>query len=182
VDFRRGRTGEGRIMVDLSDNQVGIDLRTQGRSLIIDFINTAVPKNLARRLDVVDFGTPVESIETYAQGNGTRMVITPRGAWEHSAYQTDNRFIVEVKRVVDDGNRLVQPGFSGEKLSLNFQNVEVRAVLQVIADFTGLKRHRGRQPHAPPQGCALGPGTGYHSPEQGFGHAQNRQCGVDRTA
>jgi type IV pilus assembly protein PilQ len=138
VDFRRGRTGEGRIMVDLSDNQVGIDLRTQGRSLIIDFINTAVPKNLARRLDVVDFGTPVESIETYAQGNGTRMVITPRGAWEHSAYQTDNRFIVEVKRVVDDGNRLVQPGFSGEKLSLNFQNVEVRAVLQVIADFTGL--------------------------------------------
>jgi type IV pilus assembly protein PilQ len=138
VDFRRGRTGEGRVMVDLSDNQVGIDLRTQGRSLIIDFINTAVPKNLARRLDVVDFGTPVESIETYAQGNGTRMVITPRGAWEHSAYQTDNRFIVEVKRVVDDGNRLVQPGFSGEKLSLNFQNVEVRAVLQVIADFTGL--------------------------------------------
>ncbi len=138
VDFRRGRTGEGRIMVDLSDNQVGIDLRTQGRSLIIDFINTAVPKNLSRRLDVIDFGTPVESIETYPQGNGTRMVITPRGAWEHSAYQTDNRFIVEVKKVVDDGNRLVQPGFTGEKLSLNFQNVEVRAVLQVIADFTGL--------------------------------------------
>jgi len=138
VDFRRGRTGEGRIMVDLSDNQVGIDLRTQGRSLIIDFLNTAVPKNLARRLDVVDFGTPVESIETYPQGNGTRMVITPRGAWEHSAYQTDNRFIVEVKKIVDDGSRLVQPGFTGEKLSLNFQNVEVRAVLQVIADFTGL--------------------------------------------
>ena len=138
VDFRRGRTGEGRIMVDLSDNQVGIDLRTQGRSLIIDFLNTAVPKNLSRRLDVIDFGTPVESIETYPQGNGTRMVITPRGAWEHSAYQTDNRFIVEIKKVVDDGNRLVQPGFTGEKLSLNFQNVEVRAVLQVIADFTGL--------------------------------------------
>lgn len=138
VDFRRGRTGEGRVLVDLSDNQVGIDLRTQGRSLIIDFINTAVPKNLARRLDVMDFGTPVESIETFAQGNGTRMVITPRGAWEHSAYQTDNRFIVEVKKVADDANRLVQPGFAGEKLSLNFQNVEVRAVLQVIADFTGL--------------------------------------------
>jgi type IV pilus assembly protein PilQ len=138
VDFRRGRTGEGRIMVDLSDNQVGIDLRTQGRSLIIDFLNTAVPKNLSRRLDVIDFGTPVESIETYPQGNGTRMVITPRGAWEHSAYQTDNRFIVEIKKVVDDGSRLVQPGFTGEKLSLNFQNVEVRAVLQVIADFTGL--------------------------------------------
>jgi len=138
IDFRRGRTGEGRVVVDLSDNQVGIDLRSQGRSLIIDFLNTAVPKNLERRLDVVDFGTPVDSIETFTQGRNTRMVITPRGAWEHSAYQTDNRFIIEVKRVADDANRLVQPGFSGEKLSLNFQNVEVRAVLQVIADFTGL--------------------------------------------
>lgn len=138
VDFRRGRAGEGRVMVDLSDNQVGIDLRIQGRSLIVDFINTTVPKNLARRLDVMDFGTPVESIETFPQGSGTRIVITPRGTWEHSAYQTDNRFIIDVKRVVDDGNRLVQPGFTGEKLSLNFQNVEVRAVLQVIADFTGL--------------------------------------------
>ncbi|MBX3662150.1 MAG: type IV pilus secretin PilQ family protein [Burkholderiales bacterium] len=138
IDFRRGRTGEGRVVVDLSDNQVGIDLRTQGRSLIIDFINTAVPKNLERRLDVVDFGTPVDSIETFTQGGNTRMVITPRGAWEHSAYQTDNRFIIEVKKVADDANRLVQPGFTGEKLSLNFQNVEVRAVLQVIADFTGL--------------------------------------------
>lgn len=138
IDFRRGRTGEGRVLVDLSDNQVGIDLRTQGRSLIIDFLNTAVPKNLVRRLDVVDFGTPVDSIETFAQGSGTRMVITPRGAWEHSAYQTDNRFIVEIKKVAEDANRLVRPGFTGEKLSLNFQNVEVRAVLQVIADFTGL--------------------------------------------
>ncbi len=138
IDFRRGRTGEGRVLVDLSDNQVGIDLRTQGRSLIIDFLNTAVPKNLERRLDVVDFGTPVDTIETFTQGNNTRMVITPRGAWEHSAYQTDNRFILEVKKVADDANRLVPAGFSGEKLSLNFQNVEVRAVLQVIADFTGL--------------------------------------------
>lgn len=138
VDFRRGRTGEGRVMVDLSDNQVGIDLRTQGRSLIVDFLNTAVPKNLERKLDVVDFGTPVDTIETFSQGNNTRMVITPRGAWEHSAYQTDNRFILEVKKVADDANRLVQPGFVGEKLSLNFQNVEVRAVLQVIAEFTGL--------------------------------------------
>jgi type IV pilus assembly protein PilQ len=138
IDFRRGRTGEGRVLIDLSDSQVGIDLRAQGRSLIIDFLNTAVPKNLERRLDVVDFGTPVDTIETFTQGNNTRMVITPRGAWEHSAYQTDNRFILEVKKVADDANRLVPAGFSGEKLSLNFQNVEVRAVLQVIADFTGL--------------------------------------------
>lgn len=138
IDFRRGRAGEGRVMIDLSDNQVGIDLRAQGRSLIIDFINTAVPKNLERKLDVVDFGTPIDTIETFTQGSNTRMVITPRGTWEHSAYQTDNKFILEVKKVADDANRLVQPGFAGEKLSLNFQNVEVRAVLQVIADFTGL--------------------------------------------
>jgi len=138
VDFRRGANGEGRILIDLSDNQVGIDLRPQGRSLIIEFSNTSLPKNLEKKLDVADFGTPVEHIETYAQGDKTRMVITPRGQWEHAAYQTDNRFIVEVKKIIDDPNRLVRPGFTGEKLSLNFQNVEVRAVLQVIADFTGL--------------------------------------------
>ena len=80
----------------------------------------------------------MQSVESFAQGGNARLVITPRGNWEHSAYQTDNRFIVEVKPVVEDPNRLVRPGYVGEKLSLNFQNVEVRAVLQVIADFTGL--------------------------------------------
>ena len=138
VDFRRGRAGEGRVVVDLSDNQVGIDVRTQGRSLIVDFLNTEVPKNLVRKLDVLDFGTPVDVIETFSQGNNTRLVITPHGAWEHSAFQTEKRFIIEVKKILEDPNRLVQPGFTGEKLSLNFQNVEVRAVLQVIAEFTGL--------------------------------------------
>jgi type IV pilus assembly protein PilQ len=138
VDFRRGPGGEGRIVVDLSDSQVGIAVRTQGRSIVVDFSNTAIPRNLERRMDVTDFGTPVQSIESFAQGNNARLTITPRGNWEHSAYQTDNRFIVEVKPVVEDPNRLVRPGFVGEKLSLNFQNVEVRAVLQVIADFTGL--------------------------------------------
>lgn len=138
IDFRRGPSGEGRIIVDLSDNQVGIDLRTQGRSIVVDLINTTLPKNLERRLNVVDFGTPVQLVDASPQGGNARLVIEPSGQWEHAAYQTDNRFIVEVKRVVDDPSRLVRPGFSGEKLSLNFQNVEVRAVLQVIADFTGL--------------------------------------------
>jgi type IV pilus assembly protein PilQ len=138
IDFRRGRAGEGRIIVDLSDNAVGIDLRQQGRTIVIDFINTALPKNLERRLNVTDFGTPVQTIDAFTQGGSTRMVIEPRGNWEHTAYQTDTRFIIEVKQVVEDLSRLVRPGFTGEKLSLNFQNVEVRAVLQVIADFTGL--------------------------------------------
>ena len=138
VDFRRGNAGEGRVVIDLSDNQVGIDIRKQGRSIIVDFVNSDLPTNLAKRYDVADFGTPVQLIEATKQGSSARVVITPTGNWEHSAYQADNRFIVEVKRVVEDPNRLVQKGFAGEKLSLNFQNVEVRSVLQVLADFTGL--------------------------------------------
>src|SRR5262245_25333842 len=138
IDFRRGGAGEGRVIVDLSDATVGIDLKLQGRSIVIDFINTSLPKNLERRLDVTDFGTPVQTVDAIAQGANSRVVIEPRGNWEHTAYQTDNRFIIEVKQQVEDPNRLVRPGFIGEKLSLDFQNVEVRAVLQVIADFTGL--------------------------------------------
>ncbi|MBL0142201.1 MAG: type IV pilus secretin PilQ [Betaproteobacteria bacterium] len=141
VDFRRGNAGEGRVIVDLSSANTGIDIRLQGRSVLIDFINSSVPKNLVRRLDVGDFGTPVRFVDTFEQGGNARMVIEPRGIWEYSAYQTDTQFILEVKPVKEDPNKLVQsstPGYSGEKLSLNFQNVEVRAVLQVIADFTGL--------------------------------------------
>jgi type IV pilus assembly protein PilQ len=141
VDFRRGRNGEGRIIVDLSDNSTGIDIRQQGRTLVVDFLKTAVPRNLERRLDVQDFATPVATIDTFAQGGNARIVVEPRGLWEHSAYQADNRFILEVKPVQEDPSKLTQgtrQGFKGEKLSLNFQNVEVRAVLQVIADFTGL--------------------------------------------
>jgi type IV pilus assembly protein PilQ len=141
VDFRRGRNGEGRIMVDLSDNSTGIDIRQQGRALIVDFIKTSLPRNLERRLDVQDFGTPVLSVDTFSQGPNTRMVIEPKGLWEHSAYQADNKFILEIKPVQEDPNKLTQGsrgGYKGERLSLNFQNVEVRSVLQVIADFTGL--------------------------------------------
>lgn len=141
VDFRRGNSGEGRVVVDLSSPNIGIDIRMQGRQLLVDYLNTNVPRNLVRRLDVGDFGTPVRFVDTFDQGGNARMVIEPRGVWEYSAYQTDTQFIIEVKPVKEDPNRLVQsatPGYAGEKLSLNFQNVEVRAVLQVIADFTGL--------------------------------------------
>ena len=141
VDFRRGANGEGRIVVDLSDNATGIDIRQQGKTLIVDFIKTTLPRNLERRLDVQDFGTPIVAVDTFSQGGNARMVIEPKGLWEHSAYQTDNRFILEVKPIQEDPNKLIQgakQGYKGEKLSLNFQNVEVRAVLQVIADFTGL--------------------------------------------
>ena len=141
VDFRRGRNGEGRIVVDLSDSTAGIDIRQQGKTLIVDFLKTTMPRNLERRIDVGDFGTPVVTVDTFQQGSNARMVIEPKGLWEHAAYQTDNRFILEIKPVQEDPNKLIQGsrgGYKGEKLSLNFQNVEVRAVLQVIADFTGL--------------------------------------------
>jgi type IV pilus assembly protein PilQ len=141
VDFRRGQAGEGRIIVDLSDANSGVDIKAQGKVLIVDFLRTQVPRNLERKLDVSDFGTPVQQIDTFAQGSNTRMVIEPKGLWEHSAYQTDNRLIIEVKPIVEDPNKLTQgsrPGYKGEKLSLNFQDIAVRSVLQVIGDFTGL--------------------------------------------
>ena len=141
IDFRRGVGGEGRIVVELSDSNTGIDIRQQGEQLIIDFVKTTLPRNLQRKMDVVDFATPVVSIDAFQQGANARMVVQPKGLWEHSAYQAENRFILEVKPLIEDPNKLTQgsrPGYKGDKLSLNFQNVEVRSVLQVIADFTGL--------------------------------------------
>jgi type IV pilus assembly protein PilQ len=140
IDFRRGAAGEARIVTTLSDAQAGINIRQQAGGVVVDFIGTELPKALQRRLDVADFGTPVQIVETYTLGDNTRMVIQPKGGWEYSAYQTDNSFIVEVKQS-DDAQKKTADGkvkYVGEKLSLNFQNVEVRSVLQVIADFTGL--------------------------------------------
>ncbi|WP_348752145.1 type IV pilus secretin PilQ [uncultured Aquincola sp.] len=137
IDFRRGQDGAGRVVVELPNNQVGVDIRQQGQQLIVEFLRSTLPDRLRRRLDVADFGTPVGAITTVQTGDRVRMTIEPRGAWEHSAYQSDNQFVVEVRPMVIDPNKLVQgPGYSGEKLSLNFQNIEVRALLQVIADFT----------------------------------------------
>ncbi len=139
IDFRRGTAGEGRVVVDLSDTTTGIDIRQQGQNIIVEFLKTALPDNLRRRLDVVDFATPVNSVSAFQQGDNVRMVIEPRGQWEHNAYQSDTQFVVEVKPVIPDPSRVSQRGrYTGEKLSLNFQNVEVRAVLNVIADFTDL--------------------------------------------
>ena len=139
VDFRRGRNGEAQIIVDLSDATTGIDLRQQGKSILVDFIQTALPPSLERRFDVSDFGTQVDSFDVTRSGANTRITLMPKGRWEQSAYQTDNRFIIEVKPIVEEvGRPKSATGYTGDKLSLNFQNIEVRAVLQVIADFTGL--------------------------------------------
>ncbi|HXD08142.1 MAG TPA: type IV pilus secretin PilQ [Burkholderiaceae bacterium] len=137
IDFRRGQEGVGRVVVDLPSNQVGVDIRQQGQSLVVEFLKSTAPENLRRRLDVTDFGTPVRTVTTTQSGDKVRMVVEPTGAWEHSAYQSDNQFVLEVRQQKVDPNKLTQgPGYAGEKLSLNFQNIEVRALLQVIADFT----------------------------------------------
>jgi type IV pilus assembly protein PilQ len=140
IDFRRTSEGAGNVVIDLADNNTGIDVRQQGRNIVVEFQRTQMPQHLQRRLDVTDFSTPVQFINAQQSGDMVRLEIQPRGQWEQSAYQADNRFILEVKPVIEDPTRLGggQRRYTGDKLSLNFQNVEVRAVLQVLADFTGL--------------------------------------------
>ncbi|MFW5439670.1 MAG: type IV pilus secretin PilQ [Methylophilaceae bacterium] len=141
VDFTRGKNGEGRIIVDLADASTGINIKQKGKQIIVDFADTNLPAELQRRLNVINFNTPVLYVDTMKQGKNSRMIIEPKGNWEQSAYQADKKFIIDVRPVIEDPNKLVKgskPGYSGEKLSLNFQDIEVRSVLQVIADFTGL--------------------------------------------
>ncbi|MBS1170981.1 MAG: pilQ, partial [Burkholderiaceae bacterium] len=140
IDFRKGSNGEGRIVVDLPANRIGVDVRQQGKKIEVDFVKAGLPDKLRTRMDVTDFGTPVATITTRKRGENVHMLIEPQGLWEYSAYQSESQLVVEVKPIKEDPNKLTQgtQGYRGEKLSLNFQSVEVRAVLQVIADFTGL--------------------------------------------
>src|SRR5690606_37922346 len=102
-----------------------------------EFVRASLPDRLQRRFDVTDFGTPVQSVVAKHSGDRVQLSVDARGDWEHSAYQSDNQCVLEVRPRKIDPNKLTQgPGYSGEKLSLNFQNIEVRARLQVIADFT----------------------------------------------
>ena len=137
IDFRRGVENAGRVIIDLDSNQVGVDIRQQGDKLVVEFLKTSLPEGLRRKLDVSDFGTPVQMISAVQSGDRVRMTIEPKGQWEHSAYQSDNQLVVEIRQQKTDDGKLAQGGgYRGEKLSLNFQNIEVRSLLQVIADFT----------------------------------------------
>jgi type IV pilus assembly protein PilQ len=142
IDFRRGSHGEGRVVVDLPNGQVAVDVRQSGNQILLDFLNTGLPPTLRRRLDVTDFGTPVSRITTTPQGDRVHMVVEAHGNWEQSVYQSDTQLVLDVKPVRDDPNRpaggAAGQGYRGEKLSFNFQNVEVRAALQAIADISGL--------------------------------------------
>ncbi|TSE20221.1 Type IV pilus biogenesis and competence protein PilQ [Tepidimonas alkaliphilus] len=138
IDFRRGDEAAGQVIVQLGSAQQAVDIRPQGRSVVVEFIGASLPPGLRRRLDVSDFGTPVRMVTATSSGDRVRLVVENAGDWEHSAYQSDTKFVLEVRPLKPDPNKLVQgPKYSGEKLSLNFQNIDVRALLQVIADFTG---------------------------------------------
>lgn len=137
IDFRRGSDNSGRVVVDLPNNQVGVDIKPQGQNLVIDLLKSSLPPNLSKKFDVTDFGTPVQKITATQSGDKVRLVIATRGEWEHSAYQSDNQLVVELHPLRSDPDKLTQgPGYRGEKLSLNFQNVEIRYLLQAIAEFT----------------------------------------------
>ncbi len=140
IDFRRGPQADAKIIIGLSDTGVGIDIREQAGEIIVDFLDTGISAELQRRLDVTDFGTPVTNVDTFVQGKNVRMVVTAKGKFEHLAYQAGDVFTVNVKPIIEkEGEKKKDEfGYSGEKLSLNFQNIDVRAALQVIADFTGL--------------------------------------------
>lgn len=142
VDFRRGDNGEGRVIVKLSNPSIPIDMGIESGKVVIKFLDTQLPANLDRKLDVIDFATPVKEIDTVANGNNVKMTISAVSEdYDHLAYQSENQYTIEFKAVTKEEaeeQKKDKFGYTGERLSLNFQSIEVRAVLQLIADFTGL--------------------------------------------
>jgi type IV pilus assembly protein PilQ len=141
VDFRRGNNGEGRVIVSFTSDGVAADLRKQGDRVIVELRNVALPPQFAQRLDVTDFATPVESIETRALPNGVRMEVVVSGEFEQLAYQTGSEYVIEISPVRAESeadNLLKQPEYVGERVTFNFQDIPVRSVLQLIADVSEL--------------------------------------------
>lgn len=139
IQFRRSKDGAGVVVVDLSVPDAGIDIRQKGSVLLVSFKKTHLPESLRRQLDVVDFSTPVTAVRTRVVGDSVNMEIVPKGLWEHTAFQTDNQFIVEVRPLKEDPGKLFQgskTGYQGEAISLNFQNIPLRELLHVFADIT----------------------------------------------
>ncbi|MBB6092982.1 type IV pilus assembly protein PilQ [Povalibacter uvarum] len=138
IDFRRGSDGSGRVIVELTDAKVPADLRQEGGRIVVNFAKTTLPEALMQRLDVVDFATPVNSVDALRVGDGTRLVIAATGDYEQLAYQSDNVYTIEVKPVVKLPPELQEKKeYTGERLTLNFQDIETRAVLQLLADTSG---------------------------------------------
>ncbi len=143
IDFRRGEKGEGRIVLTLADPNTPVDMQKRGRQIIVNVPRSQLPADLERRMDVIDFATPVSSVDSFNQGGSTRLVARMNQDFDHIAYQTDNRFTIDVRPLIRESEaekkkKKRKKEYTGERLSLNFQNIDVRAVLQLIADFTGL--------------------------------------------
>lgn len=139
IDFRRGSNGEGRVIVDLPSNQIGVDYRLQGEKILVEFFKVGLPDILKKELDVTDFGTPIQNVKTSQQGGNVSLLIEPKGLWEHSIYQSDTQLVIEVKPIKEDPNKLTQgtQGYRGAPFSLDFQDIEIRTVLQFIAEVGG---------------------------------------------
>ena len=140
IDFRRGSDGAGRVVVTMSAPDIPIDIKQQGTRVIVNFKGATLAAPLQRRMDVLDFATPVETVDSRSSGDNTEITIKAHGNFSQIAYQADKTYIVEIRPVTKKQQATVQKqiSFKGEKLSLNFQDIEVRSVLQLIADFTGL--------------------------------------------
>jgi type IV pilus assembly protein PilQ len=142
IDFRRGSDGAGQIVVDLNDPRTTVDVREEGGRIVVDFQDTALPQELLRRLDVTDFATPVFTIDAQRANRDARLVVTAAADYDQVAYQTDNQFTLELKPAAQQASTAgvlsEDREYSGERLTLNFQDLETRAVLQLIADFSGL--------------------------------------------
>ena len=189
VDFRRGRNGEGRIVVDLSDNSTGIDIQQQGQRLIVDFIKTTLPRNLQRRLDVQDFGTPVVSVDTFVAGlehADGRRAQGPVGALRLPVRQPLHPRGEADPRGSEQADAGHAAGLQGREALA--QLPERGGALRAAGDRRlhraqhHHQRHRPGQPHAAPQGHPVGPGAGHHPADQGPRHAQERQCRARRPA
>ncbi len=141
VDFRRGDQGEGRIILTLSNPSMPVDMSQQAGKVVLELKGAGLPEKLQRRLDVTDFATPVKIIDTDSNADGVRVEISSIGEYEHLAYQSDNQFTVEIRATTkkeQEQRKKQEFGYTGERLSLNFQDIEVRSVLQLLADFTGI--------------------------------------------
>jgi type IV pilus assembly protein PilQ len=140
VDFRRGKTGEGRIVVSFSGPGAAADLKREGDKVVLDILNVRLPPDQAKRLDVLDFATPVQYIETRSRGTGVRIDISAQGPFEQLAYQTGNEYVVEIspKREDEKLKKNAEPVFNGSRVTFNFQDIPTRSVLQLIADVSDL--------------------------------------------
>ncbi len=141
IDFRRGKNGEGRIIVNMTNSSISTDVWRENNTVYVEFVSSQLPKELQRRMEVDDFATPISHIDTTQEGANIRMVIASDGDFEHLTYQTDLIYTIEfapISKAAKEQKKRDKFGFTGEKLSLNFQDIEARSVLQLLADFTGL--------------------------------------------